>query len=96
MRGRGQGSLRGGQMAFRMWGGIQDARQRLDGVRVTPRQAQMLYLAARDLSDKQIADRLGIALSTVRTQLERFYHANGVHSRTGAVAMWLRSRETSV
>src|SRR5438093_10563039 len=59
---------------------------------VTGRQAQILDLAARDLSDKQIAGRLSLSIPTIRTQLQRFYKANGVHSRTGAVVLWLRSR----
>jgi DNA-binding CsgD family transcriptional regulator len=58
-------------------------------VRVTPRQAQILGLAAGDLPDKQIACRLGVSVATVRTQWQRFYKANGLHSRTGAVALWL-------
>jgi DNA-binding CsgD family transcriptional regulator len=62
------------------------------GVCVTPRQAQIFDLAARDLADKQIAARLGISVSTIRTELERFYKANGLQGRTGAVALWLRSR----
>lgn len=62
------------------------------GMRVTRRQAQILDLAARDLADKQIAARLGISVPTIRTELERFYKAHGLHSRTGAVALWLRSR----
>lgn len=61
-------------------------------VHTTRRQAQILGLAARDLSDKQVAERLGVSIATVRTQLQRFYKANGVHSRTGAVALWLRMR----
>ena len=59
---------------------------------ITGRQAQILDLAARDLSDKQIVDRLRLSIPTIRTQLQRFYKANGVHSRTGAVALWLGSR----
>lgn len=61
-------------------------------VHITLRQAEILHLAAEDLGDKQIAERLHISISTVRTQLKRFYKANGVHSRTGAVGLWLRSR----
>jgi DNA-binding CsgD family transcriptional regulator len=49
-------------------------------VRVTIRQAEILDLAARDLTDKQIAGRLGISVSTVRTQWQRFYKANGLHA----------------
>ncbi len=61
-------------------------------VRVTLRQAEILDLAARDLSDKQIAGQLGISVCTVRTQWQRFYKANGLHGRAGGVAVWLRSR----
>jgi DNA-binding CsgD family transcriptional regulator len=60
-------------------------------VRTTPRQSQILDLAAADLSDKEIAASLGLSISTIRTHLERFYGANAVHGRTGAVALWLRS-----
>jgi DNA-binding NarL/FixJ family response regulator len=63
---------------------------RVARVHVTHRQAQILDLAARDFADKQIAERLGVSVSTVRTQLQRFYKANGLHSRTGAVGLWLR------
>jgi len=62
---------------------------RVARVHVTHRQAQILDLAARDFADKQIAERLGVSVSTVRTQLQRFYKANGLHSRTGAVGLWL-------
>jgi DNA-binding CsgD family transcriptional regulator len=77
--------------------GVVKSRAREDGtgvggVRATRRQGQILGLAARDLADKQIAARLGISVSTIRTELERFYKANGLHSKTGAVALWLRSR----
>jgi DNA-binding NarL/FixJ family response regulator len=61
---------------------------------VTRRQAQILELAAKDLADKQIAQQLGVSLSTIRTQLGRFYRANGLHSRAGAVGLWLGARRT--
>jgi DNA-binding NarL/FixJ family response regulator len=57
---------------------------------VTRRQEQILDLAASDLPDKQIAEQLGLSLATVRTQWQRFFTANGLHSRTGAVGLWLR------
>jgi DNA-binding CsgD family transcriptional regulator len=62
---------------------------------VTGRQAQILDLAARDLSDKEIAGRLRLSIPTIRTQLQRFYKANGVHSRTGAVVLWLRGHTSA-
>ncbi len=62
------------------------------GVQVTRGQAQILDLAARDLAVKQIAKQLGVSVATVKTQLQRFYRANGLHSRAGAVALWLARR----
>lgn len=63
-------------------------------VLATRRQAQILELAANDLADKQIAQQLGVSLSTIRTQLGRFYKANGLHSRAGAVGLWLGAGRT--
>ena len=60
---------------------------------VTRGQAQILDLAARDLAVKQIAKCLGLSVPTVKTQLQRFYKANGLHSRAGAVALWVTRRK---
>jgi DNA-binding CsgD family transcriptional regulator len=65
------------------------------GVQITHGQAQILDLAARDLGVKQIARQLGVSVPTVKTQLQRFYRANGLHSRAGAVALWLGARRSS-
>jgi DNA-binding NarL/FixJ family response regulator len=73
--------------------GLRDKSTR-ERVVATRRQAQILELAAKDLSDKQIAQELGVSLSTIRTQLGRFFKANGLHSRTGAVGLWLGVRRT--
>lgn len=67
-------------------------RKKTTGVRATPRQAQILRLSARGLIDKQIAERLGLSISTVRTQWHRFYKVNRIHNRAAAVALWLRRR----
>src|SRR5713101_9566672 len=55
---------------------------------VTPRQAQILGLAANGLSDKQIAMRLGVAHRTVRTHFERLFHDRGIRNRSQAIALW--------
>lgn len=60
---------------------------------VTRRQAEILDLAVRGLTDKEIAARLAIAVSTVRTYLERFYRENGLRNKTEAVAAWQHHRE---
>lgn len=64
------------------------------GVRATPRQAEILRLAGGGLIDKEIAKRLGLSISTVRTQWQRFYRANRIRNRAGAVALWLRRHGT--
>jgi len=56
--------------------------------RVTPRQAQILTLAANGLSDKQIAKRLGVTHRTVRTHFEKLFHDRGILNRSQAIALW--------
>ena len=56
--------------------------------KLTPRQAQILDLAATGLSDKEIARRLGVTHRTVRTHLEKLFQSRGFRSRSQAVAMW--------
>jgi DNA-binding CsgD family transcriptional regulator len=63
-------------------------------LRVTPRQGQILDLAMRGLTDKEIATDLGVAISTIRTHLERFYRENGVRNKSEAVAVWQHHRDT--
>jgi DNA-binding NarL/FixJ family response regulator len=62
-------------------------------LRLTPRQAQVLALIASGLSDKEVASRLGLAHRTVRTHLDRLLREHGLHSRTEAVAAWLRGKQ---
>ncbi len=59
---------------------------------VTERQAQILALAAGGLSDKQIAQRLGVTHRTVRSHLERLYETSGLRGRTALVVAWVLSR----
>lgn len=60
-------------------------------MRLTPRQTEILQMLANGLTDKEVAVRLRISQRTVRTHVERLYIANGIHTRTNAVALWLRS-----
>jgi DNA-binding NarL/FixJ family response regulator len=57
----------------------------------SPRQAQIVSLVAGGLGDKEIAQRLGVSVSTVRTHLQRLYRDIGVHSRSRAVVTWLQA-----
>jgi DNA-binding NarL/FixJ family response regulator len=58
----------------------------------SPRQAEIVSLVAGGLGDKQIAQRLGVSVSTVRTHLQRLYRDMGVHSRSRAVATWFQAQ----
>jgi DNA-binding CsgD family transcriptional regulator len=60
---------------------------------VSGRQAEILELAARGLSDKEIANHLGVTHWTVRSHLERLYNSSGVRGRTAVVVAWVLSSE---
>jgi DNA-binding CsgD family transcriptional regulator len=64
----------------------------LSGGRLTPRQAQILALAANGLSDKEIAKRLGVTHRTVRTHFEKLFHDRGIRNRSQAIALWSARR----
>jgi DNA-binding NarL/FixJ family response regulator len=53
---------------------------------VSMRQGQILTLIEGGLSDKEIARRLGLSMSTVKTQLNRLYRRNGFKNRAQAAA----------
>lgn len=59
--------------------------------RFSPRQTEIVSLIASGYSDKQIALHLRVSRRTVRTQLERLYAANGLHSRAQAVLIWAQA-----
>jgi DNA-binding CsgD family transcriptional regulator len=55
----------------------------------TARQAEIVDLVAEGMADKEIARRLGVSVSTVRTHLQRLYKGIGARNRAQAVAEWL-------
>lgn len=59
---------------------------------LSPREREVLEWVARGLTDKEIADRLGLRHGTVRWHLQRVYDKLHVRTRTEA-ALRLRSRE---
>lgn len=58
----------------------------------THRQTQILGLAARGLSDKEIAHDLGLSVHTVRSHLQRLYQNHGLSNRAEAVASFVEER----
>ncbi len=53
---------------------------------ITPREHQVLGLIAAGLTNREIATRLSLTESTVKTHLKNIYRKLNVNSRTGAVA----------
>ena len=63
--------------------------------RFTTRQVQILSLMAEGKSNKEVGAALGITHRTVASHLQRLYLDREVHSRTAAVAIWLRAQAAS-
>jgi len=68
------------------WAGTCICKGRLE---LTARQRDVLRLCAQGYTDKEIAARLTLSVSTVRTYLHRLYTRNGLAGRTNAVAVFL-------
>jgi len=61
----------------------------------SPREFQVLTLAANGLTNKEIAYRMGISDRTVQFHVNSIFNKSGTHSRTEAVALalnkgWIR------
>jgi DNA-binding NarL/FixJ family response regulator len=59
---------------------------------LTPREREVLELVASGVSNKQVADRLGLALSTVKNALLAIYGKWRVRSRLEATLKWRGGR----
>jgi ATP/maltotriose-dependent transcriptional regulator MalT len=57
---------------------------------LTPRELEVLQLAAHGVAGPQIAERLVVSHATVRSHLEHIYAKLGVSGRAAAVAKALR------
>lgn len=68
---------------------------RAERPQLTPREENILTLAAEGLSNCEIAVRLGLSERTVRTHLERAFLRNGWHSKVTAVADFLKSAHSN-
>ena len=63
---------------------LEKTREGLDGV-LSARELEILILAARGLSNRQIASRINLAQATVKRHLANAYHKMAVSSRGEAV-----------
>lgn len=68
----------------------QEATERQRANRLTPRQTQILQLLADGVSVRDVALRLEITPSTLRTHLQNVLMRLGVHSRVEAIAIAMR------
>ncbi|HVW31201.1 MAG TPA: LuxR C-terminal-related transcriptional regulator, partial [Acidimicrobiia bacterium] len=60
---------------------------RRDPSAITPREADLLRLAAAGMSNRAIAENLTLSVNTVRTQFQRLLEKLGAHSKLEAVAV---------
>ncbi len=68
-------------------------RKRPDGLRLTPREEEVLLLLSQGYSNKEIAERLTMGVETVRSHLKHVYEKMHVRSRAEAVGKmggWLK------
>jgi DNA-binding NarL/FixJ family response regulator len=64
------------------------------GIRLTPRERELLELLSEGLDNVRIADRLHLGEQTVRNYLSRLYSKLGVRTRTAAI-VWARENEVT-
>ena len=85
----GGGSPMSGDIARKVVQSLQQARPTTpaaDGL--SPREDEVLGLLARGYLYKEIADKLGVSMPTVKTYIRRIYEKLHVHSRAQAVARY--------
>jgi DNA-binding CsgD family transcriptional regulator len=66
-----------------------------DRLRLTARESMVVELVAEGLTNRQIADRLGLSIHTVATHLDKIRDKLGLRSRT-QIALWAAGRTEGV
>ncbi len=72
-----------------------DSPQRAEINQLSPRESEILALAARGLSNKEMSNTLGISIGTVRIHMGHIYEKLHVRCRTEAAAKYFLSRPGS-
>ncbi len=60
--------------------------------KLTPRQLEVVKLCASDLCDKQIADQLGISISTLNSHKAASFEKLNVRSKSGLITEAIHSK----
>lgn len=63
---------------------------------LSPREAEVLRLLATGLTNREIADRLGLSPRSVQKHLEHVYRKLGVRTRTAAATALVRGELADV
>jgi DNA-binding CsgD family transcriptional regulator len=75
--------------------GAPSIQEALDGLELSPREKEVVGCLLQGLSNQEIAEKLFISLSTVKTHLHRILDKSGQPSRTALVAWLIRSGQGS-
>jgi len=67
-------------------------REQSAALKLSVRELEIARMVADDFGDKEIAWRLGVEISTVRTHLKRIFVKLGVHRRSGVASLLARRR----
>jgi DNA-binding NarL/FixJ family response regulator len=70
----------------------QRARNRDETIRLTAREEEVLLSLSKGYSNKEIAERIGLSVDTVRTHLKHIYEKMHVRSRAEAVARYMTAK----
>ncbi|MBC8096425.1 MAG: response regulator transcription factor [Akkermansiaceae bacterium] len=70
----------------------QKARGRDESISLTAREEETLILLSKGYSNKEIADKLGLSIETVRSHLKHIYEKMHVRSRAEAVARYMTGK----
>jgi DNA-binding NarL/FixJ family response regulator len=73
----------------------QKSRGRDESISLTAREEETLLLLTKGYSNKEIADKLGLGIETVRSHLKHIYEKMHVRSRAEAVARYMSGRNAS-
>jgi DNA-binding NarL/FixJ family response regulator len=80
-----------GQIARKVVQSFRDTSQGANtSVKLTEREEQILSLLSKGYANKEIADKISVSMSTVRTHLRHIYEKLHVRSRTEAVLKFLK------